>query len=127
MTSRNNGKAQIKIALLAITLFAAAMLAIASINHQPNPLEHSHHLTENRELNCFLLYVNMNAAFDRALQTANSENDDARQALEHVARLYNGHEFNTSYFPGIRDGIMQPAITADELNYAYRQCAKAMG
>lgn len=126
MTSRNNGKAQIKITLLAATLLAAVLLAIASINHQSDPLEHSHHLTENRELNCFLLYTNMHAAFDRALQTTDSKTDAAHQALEHVARLYNGHEFNTSYFPGIRDGIMQPAITADELNYAYRQCAKAM-
>ena len=125
MSEQRNDNAPIRIALLAATLAAAALLAIAS--REPPPLV-TYTTPGGRTLNCDRLYSNMQAAFDQELRQNPDPDQAAALAYRHVTTLYNRHDASepryAGHAPGSGSAPPQIVVMVAELNDAYRQCAR---
>lgn len=115
-------KATIRITLLAASFLTAILLGIAS--REPPPLV-SYTTPGGRSLDCNLLYANMRTAFDAELkQNPHSPQDAANLAYNHMTRLYNGHDAENLGIPGQYPSSPPIIVSVNELNDAYRQCAR---
>lgn len=125
MSAQHNDNTPIKIALLAATLTAAALLGITS--RQGPPFD-TYITPSGRLLHCDQLYSNMQAAFDQELRQNPDPSQAPALAYRHVTTLYNRHDASepkyAGHAPGNGSAPPQIVVMVAELNDAYRQCAR---